>query len=81
MTDHATIAYLKVVKKGMASEFLNAGQKREADMNEQAFEKAIHALEAQMKLKECIANLDNPEFKHLTWTHEEVLKLLKEHVA
>lgn len=47
----------------------------------EALGKAIHALEAQVKLKECIANLDNPEFKHLTWTHEEVLKLLKEHVV
>lgn len=42
---------------------------------------AIKALEAQIKLKECIANLDNPEFEHLTWSHAEVLKLLKEHVA
>lgn len=42
---------------------------------------AIKALEAQIKLKECVANLDNPEFAHLTWSHEEMLQLLKEHVA
>ena len=49
------------------------------------YEAAVHmgvdALEAQISLKECIENLDNPEFEHVTWTHAEVLKLLKEHVA
>lgn len=38
-------------------------------------------VEKQIKLKECIANLDNPEFQHLSWSHEELLKLLKEHVV
>lgn len=47
----------------------------------EAGDMVIKALEAQVKLKECIANLDNPEFTHLTWSHEELLKLLKEHVA
>lgn len=46
-----------------------------------AYEVAIKALKAQVKLKECIANLDNPEFQHLSWSHEELLKLLKEHVV
>ena len=45
------------------------------------YDMAIDALEAQISLKECIANLDNPEFAHLTWSHAEVLELLKEHVA
>ena len=40
--------------------------------------KAIHALEAQMKLKECIGRLDQPEYENITWSKEELVLLLKE---
>lgn len=81
MKEQMAIAYLKIVKKGMEIGLLEKGQKREAEINEQAFEKAMKSLEAQISLNECIANLDNPVFEHVTWTHAELLKLLKDFTA
>lgn len=42
---------------------------------------AIKALEAQIKLKEYIESLNQPEYQNIVWKKDEVVLLLKELMA
>lgn len=46
-----------------------------------AYPKAISALKAQIKLKEYIERINQPEYNDVVWKKDEVVLLLKELIA
>ena len=46
-----------------------------------AYEVAIKALEAQIKLKEYIERINQPEYKDIIWKKDEVVLLLQDLLA
>ena len=50
-------------------------------VSEEASKLAIKALEAQIRLKEYIERINQPEYKNVVWKKDEVVLLLQELVA
>ena len=71
MTEKEAIEELKPNKNFPFDDYVSEGTR----------ELAIKALEAQIKLKEYIERINQPEYKDVVWKKDEVVLLLQELVA
>lgn len=53
----------------------------DSDAIVQAKQIAIRALEKQTNVKNCIARLNQKEYKHIVWTNDNLIQLLSSFIA